>query len=137
MLNKLETKSMVDARSAPDGPILFVHIYQFTDVMGGIARHLRDSFTRPAVLLHTGPLPNSKVYDLSPADFAETIDCQAVLVPRPRAECSSLPQLVGRAEEAERKYGIRILEMIRGRPALGAGFQQRRRYAGVTLRASV
>ena len=134
VLNKLEKKSRDNAGSVLIGPVLFVLINQFTDVIGGIARHLRDSLGASAVLLHTVPLPNSQTYDLSPSDFVETIDCQPVLVPRPRTKLPPLPDLIERVEKAERRYRIRVLEMIRSDRHLGQDFSNgadtpRSRYA--------
>jgi hypothetical protein len=108
--------------TADRGPVLFTLINQFTDVFGGLARHLRDSRGVTSVLVHMGPLPDRATSDLSPANFVEIVDGQAVLLPPPRDEIPPVAELVARAEGAERKYGIRIVEMIRADRHLGPDF---------------
>jgi hypothetical protein len=123
MLSKPETKTTDAAAAAtPEGPVLFTLIHQFTDVIGGLARHLRDSCGVDSALAYIGPLPNSAVYHLSPSDFAELVDYGPVMMARRRDELPPISELVAQAEATESKYGVRILEIIRADRHLGQSF---------------
>ena len=101
------------------GPVLFTLLTQFTDLTGGMARHLRDVHGMSSALMHVGPLPDPKVYDLDASDFLETIDYQPVLAPRSEADMPSPGTLAASAVEVERRYGVRLIEMIRADRHLG------------------
>ncbi len=103
-------------------PIVFTLLNQFVDLIGGCARTLRSEHGIGSILLHTGGLPNPNVYDLKPADFDQTIDYVQELQPRPIDGASGGRAICEAAQAAERRYGCRIVELIRADRHLGPQF---------------
>ncbi|NQV81463.1 MAG: hypothetical protein HQ495_12985 [Alphaproteobacteria bacterium] len=104
--------------------ILIFYYSAIANILSPLARRLRSEHGYRVVLIATyrRSLPSPKFYDFDLADFDEVHFCGDLLKPMVGDDLPSRKELAERAWVLEERYGISVLDFVRGDRMIGIDF---------------